>query len=447
MSVQFTVVPTGSGTPTGNVEVSDGVDNCTGTVASGSCSISLTTGGARTLTAHYVGDANFNESTSAGVAHTVDAIPPDTTIDSNPPDPSTSGSASFTFSGTDAGTGLASFECKLDGGSFAACTSPKDYPGLADGSHTFQVRAIDGVGNVDPTPDSFTWTIDTTAPDTTIDSQPVEPEQRAARRRSRFSGTDAGTGVASFECKLDARQLRGLHEPEGLHGPGRRQPHLPGARDRRRSAMSTRRRPRSRGRSTRRRPTRRSTAIPRTRATRARRASASAAPTPGTGVASFECKLDGGSFAACTSPKDYSGLSDGSHTFQVRAIDGAGNVDPTPASFTWTIDATACTITGPAAGETLVGTSGADVICGAGGNDRLLGKGGADVLRGEDGNDALVGGAGADVFEGGAEQDTASMKDAAAVVVSIGDGANDGSAGEGDDVQSDVERGAGQRSR
>ena len=100
----------------------------------------------------------------------------------------------------------------------------------------------------------------------------------------------------------------------------------------------------------------------------------------------------------------------------------------------------ACTISGGPAGETLVGTSGADVICGAGGNDRLLGKGGADVLRGEDGNDALVGGAGADVFEGGAGQDTASYEDAAAVVVSIGDGANDGTAAEGDDVRGDVER-------
>src|SRR5262249_58593905 len=79
-----------------------------------------------------------------------------------------SSSASFTFSGTDSGTGVASFECKLDGGSFAACTSPKSYSSLADGSHTFQVRAIDGAGNVDPTPASFTWTIDTRPPAVTI---------------------------------------------------------------------------------------------------------------------------------------------------------------------------------------------------------------------------------------------------------------------------------------
>ena len=34
----------------------------------------------------------------------------------------------------------------------------------------FRVAAVDAVGNEDPTPASLTWTVDTTAPDTTIDS-------------------------------------------------------------------------------------------------------------------------------------------------------------------------------------------------------------------------------------------------------------------------------------
>jgi hypothetical protein len=54
-------------------------------------------------------------------------------------------------------------------------------------------------------------------------------------------------------------------------------------------------------------------------------------------VASFECKLDSGGFEACTSPKAYSGLKKGSHTFSVRAVDAAGNVDPTPATRTWKV--------------------------------------------------------------------------------------------------------------
>ncbi len=52
-------------------------------------------------------------------------------------------------------------------------------------------------------------------------------------------------------------------------------------------------------------------------------------------VTTFNCSLDAAAFAACTSPQTYSGLTNGSHTFQVRAVDAAGNVDPTPATYTW----------------------------------------------------------------------------------------------------------------
>jgi len=83
-----------------------------------------------------------------------DATPPDTTITSNPSDPSPSPSASFSFTSNEAGT----FECQLDAG-FSLCSSPELYSGLVDGTFTFDVRAIDTAGNVDPTPASFTWTI------------------------------------------------------------------------------------------------------------------------------------------------------------------------------------------------------------------------------------------------------------------------------------------------
>jgi len=42
--------------------------------------------------------------------------------------------------------------------------------------------------------------------------------------------------------------------------------------------------------------------------------------------ARFECSLDGGPFASCTNPREYTGLSAGSHTVRVRAVDQAGNV-------------------------------------------------------------------------------------------------------------------------
>jgi hypothetical protein len=70
VTVTFTVTST-EGTPTGNVTVGDGVDSCQASVAVGTCNVTLTTSGPRTLTAAYDGDTNFATSTSAGVAHTV----------------------------------------------------------------------------------------------------------------------------------------------------------------------------------------------------------------------------------------------------------------------------------------------------------------------------------------------------------------------------------------
>jgi large repetitive protein len=51
------------------------------------------------------------------------------------------------------------------------------------------------------------------------------------------------------------------------------------------------------------------------------------------------CSLDGAPFAHCMyGGLSYTGLIDGTHTFAVYAIDGDGNADPTPATYTWTVD-------------------------------------------------------------------------------------------------------------
>ncbi|HEX4925169.1 MAG TPA: Ig-like domain-containing protein, partial [Bdellovibrionales bacterium] len=56
----------------------------------------------------------------------------------------------------------------------------------------------------------------------------------------------------------------------------------------------------------------------------------------GSGVATLECEIDNGGFSACTSPKNYAGLSAASHTFKVRAADNAGHPSNT-ASYSWTV--------------------------------------------------------------------------------------------------------------
>jgi hypothetical protein len=52
---------------------------------------------------------------------------------------------------------------------------------------------------------------------------------------------------------------------------------------------------------------------------------------------SFECSVESGSFEPCASPETYTGVRTGVHRFEVRASDEAGNIDATPAAFTWKV--------------------------------------------------------------------------------------------------------------
>jgi hypothetical protein len=68
-----------------------------------------------------------------------------------------------------------SFQCRLDSSQeadFQPCASPHTTDPIPDGPHTFEVRAIDK-NNPDPTPASRTFTVDTVAPQTQIDSGPA----------------------------------------------------------------------------------------------------------------------------------------------------------------------------------------------------------------------------------------------------------------------------------
>ncbi len=89
-----------------------------------------------------------------------DTTAPSTSLAGAPTGTVASSSATLTFSANEPAT----FACQLDGGGFSSCSSPVPLSGLADGAHTFQVRATDGAGNTDATPASATWTVDTTPP-------------------------------------------------------------------------------------------------------------------------------------------------------------------------------------------------------------------------------------------------------------------------------------------
>ena len=129
----------------------------------------------------------------------VDTTPPDTIIDSAPSGSVSDSPQTITFHASEAG---ATLECRLDGGLWATCASPQTVPSLAGGSHTFEVRASDAAGNVDPTPAQAIWTtIDTTPPRTTIDSGP--PDSPDTNAKFVFHSSEPAT----FKCRLDTTPL------------------------------------------------------------------------------------------------------------------------------------------------------------------------------------------------------------------------------------------------
>jgi hypothetical protein len=146
-----------------------------------------------TVTARSV-DAARNTATSS-VTVTVDNTPPETTLTATPAGVS-SESATFQFVASETTT---TFECSLDGAAYAACMSPMSYTGLSPGAHTFSVRAVDAVGNADPSPASYSWTVvDTTPPETTITDGPTGTVSTTSATFS-FTATEAAT----FACSLD----------------------------------------------------------------------------------------------------------------------------------------------------------------------------------------------------------------------------------------------------
>lgn len=91
----------------------------------------------------------------------LDRTAPETGIASGPDDPTNSTTATFDLFSDDA---AATFELQLDGSAYSPVADPITFTGLAAGSHTINVRTIDPAGNMDLSPESYTWFIDLTPP-------------------------------------------------------------------------------------------------------------------------------------------------------------------------------------------------------------------------------------------------------------------------------------------
>jgi hypothetical protein len=256
-------------------------------------------------------------------------VDPDTAIDSGPTGTLDDRGATFEFSSPVAG---ATFECSIDGASFSSCDSPKSYTDLDDGSHEFRVRAS-AVGNTDPTPASRNWSIDA-FPVVVIDSGPTG-EIADTSATFTFTPSETGTTVTpKTDCKLDGGDFRPCTDTityndldDGPHTFVVRATDAYGKTSTDEQSWSID-------------AVGSNTLIDSAPDAHTNLTDASIAFHSPDGDATFECQIDGGPWQACTSPQDYTNLTEGEHIFRVRAIDTSNIVDPTPAKAAWIIDLT-----------------------------------------------------------------------------------------------------------
>ena len=302
--------------------------------------------GEHTFSVRAIDPANNTDPSPATRSFTVDTTPPETTIDAGPTGTTNDPTPSFEFHSSESGS---SFECSLDTGTpaFGPCSGPgatHTPAALADGPYTFRVRATDGAANTDPSPATRSFTVDTTPPETTIDAGPTGTTNDPTPTFE-FHSSESGS---SFECSLDT----GTPAFGPCSGPGAT--HTPAALAD--GPYTFRVRATDGAANTDPSPATRSFTVDTTSDTTPPETTIDAGPADGSSTnnndpsfafsssepgSSFECKLDAGGFALCTTPKGYTDLADGEHTFSVRAIDPANNTDPSPATRSFTVDTTA----------------------------------------------------------------------------------------------------------
>ena len=297
------------------------VDGGSYTACTSPLALNSLTDGAHTVRVKQT-DRATNQSTASDVSWTVDTTAPAAPQLSGAPSANTSTtSANISFTG-EAG---ATFTCSVNGGAYEPCTSPQDFSGLADGPHSLSVKATDAAGNTSDA-GSASWTVDTVAPDAPQLSGAPSSLTNSSNANISFTG-EAG---ATFTCSVDGGAYAPCTSPQDFSGladgPHSLSVKAVDAAGNTSDAGSASWTVDTSG------PTVDVTGAPSGTDTTGA-ASISLSSENG---ATFECKVDNGAWATCSSPVALSNLSDGAHSISVRATDAAGNTGATVTK-RWTV--------------------------------------------------------------------------------------------------------------
>jgi hypothetical protein len=246
----------------------------------------------------------------------------DTAIGATPPGLTSAPTATFAFA---ANVSASTFECSLDGGAWAACASPVTHGSLAAGAHGFRVRSRDRHGRVDASPAAFAWSVDPLlgAPPAPVTTVEAAPPALSGSADATFAFTATGAGVR-FECSLDGGAWTRCASPVTYRGL---------------TNATHGFRVRARDRYDRVDPVPPSAVwtVDTVASDTLALAVLPSAVQPTAMVAfsaepgaRFQCDVGGAGWAPCESPAAFPG----GQRVAVRAVDDAGNADPTPAVVT-----------------------------------------------------------------------------------------------------------------
>ena len=259
----------------------------------------------------------------AVVLATAQASTPSVVFTKTPPAQTSSTSARFEWTGT------APFKCSIDEAAPATCTSPQEFHGLSEGPHKFSVQG--GTGVTPPPPVEYDWTVDLTPPTTVVTQKPA-PLSNSTTATFAFNSPDT---TATFQCSLNGAAAQPCTSPVVYTGLG----------DATRTLLIQAVDPAG-NIDTQAQPITWTvdTTPPDTVLADPGDIVGNSVPTftftASEPNSTFQCSFDSGPFAACTSPDLVDVLRSGPHEFSVRAVDAAGNMDPTPATYSWTADLT-----------------------------------------------------------------------------------------------------------
>ena len=242
--------------------------------------------------------------------------------------------AVFEFLGINNLQEVTSYRCRLDSGSYEPCSSPYRSEKLSDGRHSFSVVGSDQAGNVS-SPITYRWQVDTLPPTLAFSRKP-DSITSSSRAVFSFFDQDKGSGVKRIQCRLDSGSFKpcdnfsiftelssGTHSLMATAEDHAGNPSHPPIEyqwlvDRSKPEITL-------------------VSVPDSRSDSNQARFTFDAIDQISGIDKVECLLDGGSFKSCENPMDYNQLSEGDHSFSVRAVDKAGNISLVQ-SHRWFVD-------------------------------------------------------------------------------------------------------------